>query len=184
MKKFIILLTLGAAGIVQAQSTNAPRTWFEAYKSTLETPLIRGMSSIGALSDQVTYPVDIRIERLNVQPTTNAIYAVAVRTHLSRNVVQVDYIDYDEIDGLIRGLRLISQSGHSVVPMDDFEVVYRVRSGLSVAKISNGNKVVIAIKCGDANGTRNQIAPYVLDNFQGLLATAKTKIDTITASGQ
>jgi len=177
-------LTLSAACVVQAQLTNAPRTWFDAYKSTLETPLIRGMSSMGILNGQVGYPVDIRIERLNVQLTTNTIYAVAVRTRLARNVLQVDYIDYDELDGLIRGLSLISQSGHSVVPMDDFEVVYRVRSGLSVAKISNGNNVVIAIKCGDANGTRNQMAPYVLDNFQGLLVAAKTKIDSIVASGQ
>jgi hypothetical protein len=53
-----------------------------------------------------------------------------------------------------------------------------------VAKISNGNKVVIAIKCGDANGTRNQIAPYVLDDLQRLLTAAKAKIDSIAASGQ
>jgi hypothetical protein len=109
---------------------------------------------------------------------------VAVRTQLARNSLQVDYIDYDELDGLIQGLQLISQSDHGVAPMDDFEVVYRVRSGLSVAKISNGNNIVIAIKCGDANGTRNQIAPYVLDNLRGLLVAAKSKIDAIVASGQ
>ncbi len=184
MKRLIILLTLSAAWVVPAQTTNAPRTWFDAYKATLDTPLIRGMSGIGALSGQIGYPVDIRVERLNVRATTNTIYAVAVRTRLARNVLQVDYIDYDELDGLIRGLHLISQAEHSVVPMDDFEVVYRVRSGLSVAKISNGNNVVIAIQCGDASSTRNQIAPYVLENLQTLLASAKAKIDTIAASGQ
>src|SRR5580658_5473337 len=182
MKKFIIVFTLGASWVVHAQTTNAPRTYFDAYKTTIEAPLIRGMSGIGSLSGQISYPVDIRVELLNVQPATNTIYAVAVRTHLPRNVVQMDYIDYDELDGLIHGLQFISQSAHSVVPMDDFEVVYRVRSGLSVAKISNGNKIVIAIKCGDVNGTRNQIAPYVLDNLVGLLTDAKTKIDSIAAS--
>jgi hypothetical protein len=184
MKKFIVLLMMGAAGAVHAQTTNAPRTYFDAYKAALDAPLVRGMSSIGSLTGQVAYPVDIRIERLNVQPSTNTIYAVALRTRLARNVLQVDYIDYDELDGLLRGLQLISQSGHSTVPMDDFEVVYRLRSGLSVAKISNGNKVVIAIKCGDANGTRNQIASYVLDDLQRLLTSAKSKIDAIAASGQ
>ena len=184
MKKLIILLTAGAAWAVQAQTTNAPRTYFDAYKSTLEAPLVRGMSSIGKLSGQVTYPVEIRVERLIVRPATNAIYAVAMRSRLAHDVLQVDYIDYDELDGLIRGLQLISQSDHSVAPMDDFEVVYRVRSGLSVAKISNGNNVIVAIKCGDDNATRNQIAPYVLDDLQRLLAAAKSKIETIAASGQ
>ena len=184
MKKIIILLTLAIAAAADGQTTNAPRTWFDAYKSTLETTLFRGMSRIGSLPGQVHYPVDVRVERLIISATTNTTYAVAVRTQLARNSLQVDYIDYDELDGLIQGLQLISQSDHGVVPMDDFEVVYRVRSGLSVAKISNGNNIVIAIKCGDANGTRNQIAPYVLDNLHGLLVAAKSKIDAIAASGQ
>jgi hypothetical protein len=183
MKKLIIILTLGFVSILQAQTTNAPRTWFDAYKSTVEAPLIRGMTSIGTLTGQVTYPIEVRIERLLIKPTTNITYAVAIRTRLP-NDLQVDYIDYDELDGLIHGLKLISKSEHAVVPMDDFEVVYRLRGGLSVAKISNGNTITIAIKCGDANGTRNQIAAYELDSLQGLLSTAKSKIDAIIASGQ
>jgi hypothetical protein len=185
MKKIIIILTVGAACALHAQTTNAPRTYFEACKSALNCPLVRGMSGIGALTGQVTYPVDIRVERLTARPATNTVYGVAVRTRLSRaGGLQVDYIDYDELDGLIHGLQLIAQADHTVVPMDDYEAVYRVRSGLSVAKISNGNKVVIAIQCGDANGTRNQIGPYVLDDLQRLLTAAKGKIDALAASGQ
>jgi len=184
MKKFMMLLTLAVGSVVHAQTTNAPRTWFDAYKSTLEAPLIRGMTSVGTLTGQVKYPVEIKVERLTIKPLTNTIYAVAVRTRLAHNILQVDYIDYDELDGLIRGLQLISQSEHSVAPMDDFEAVYRVRSGLSVAKISKGNTITIAIKCGDTNATRNQIAAYELDSFQGLISQAKSKIDAIIASGQ
>src|SRR5580658_10245464 len=90
MKILIVLLTVCAAWAGQAQTTNAPRTYFDAYKSALDAPLVRGMSSIGALTGQVAYPVEIKIERLNVQPTTNTLYAVAMRTHLARNVVQTD----------------------------------------------------------------------------------------------
>jgi hypothetical protein len=184
MKTLIVLLTACAALAAQAQTTNAPRTYFDAYKSAIDAPLVRGVSTIGALTGQVTYPVDIKIERLNVRPSTNTTYAVALRTHLAHGTFQVDYIDYDELAGLIAGLQLMGQSGHAVVPMDDFEVVYRLRGGLSVAKISNGNNIIIAIKSGDANGTRNQIAPYVLDDLQRLLTEAKAKIETIAASGQ
>jgi hypothetical protein len=183
MKKLITIQALACATVLHAQTTNAPRTWFDAYKSTLEAPLIRGMTTIGTLTGQVAYPVEVRVERLMIKSTTNVTYAVAVRTRLP-NDLQVDYIDYDELDGLIQGLKLMSRSEHSVVPMDDFEVVYRLRSGLSVAKISNGNTITIAIKCGDISGTRNQIAAYELDTFQGLLSTAKSKIDAIIASGQ
>jgi hypothetical protein len=184
MKTLIVLLTVCGAWAAQAQTTNAPRTYFDAYKSAIDAPLVRGISSIGALTGQVTYPVDIKVERINVRPSTNTTYAVALRTHLARGAFQMDYIDYDELAGLIAGLQLIAQSGHAVVPMEDFEVVYRLRSGLSVAKISNGNNIVIVIKSGDANGTRNQIAPYVLDDLQRWLTDAKAKIESIAASGQ
>jgi hypothetical protein len=184
MKIYILLLTACASWAARAQTTNGPWSYFDSYKSAIDTPLIRGISSVGALSGQVAYPVDIRIERLNLRATTNTSYAVALRTHLAQGALQVDYIDYDELAGLLRGLKLIAQAGHEVVPMDDFEVVYRLRGGLSVAKVSNGNNIVIAIKCGDTNGTRNQIAPYVLDDFQRLLTEAKAKIESIAASGQ
>jgi len=184
MKKLLVLLAVCAALAAKAQTTNAARTYFESYKSAFDTPLVRGISSIGPLSGQVTYMVDIKIERLNVQPITNTTYAVAVRTHLAHGAFQVDYIDYDELDGLIRGLQFMAQSAHAIVPMDDYEVVYRLRSGLSVAKVSNGNNVVIAIKCGDASGTRNQIAPLALDDLRRLLAEAKVKIEAIAAGGQ
>jgi hypothetical protein len=184
MKIFILLLTVCASWSARAQTTNGPWSYFDSYKSAIDTPLIRGMSSIGVVKGQVTYPVDIWIERLNVRPTTNTSYAVALRTHLAQGALHVDYIDYDELAGLLHGLKLMAQAGHAVVPMDDFEVVYRLRGGASVAKVSNGNNIVIAIKCGDANGTRNQLAPYVLDDLQRLLAEAKAKIESIAASGQ
>jgi hypothetical protein len=41
-----------------------------------------------------------------------------------------------------------------------------------------------AIKCGDANGTKNQIAPLALDDLRRLLTEAKAKIEAIAASGQ
>ena len=184
MKKLAVLLTFLAVAAAHGQTTNTPSTWFGVYNSTVGATLVRGMSPIGSLTGQVTYPVDLRVERLTIDHSTNSTYAVAVRTRFSKSVSHVDYIDYDELDGLIRGLATMSAANHNSAPMDDFEVVYRLRCGMSVAKISNGNNIVIAIRSADANGTRNQIASYVLDDFQRLLSTAKSKIETIAAGGQ
>jgi len=128
--------------------------------------------------------VEVRAERLVNLQTTNTLYAVSLRTHLAPHQVTVDYIDYDELDGLIRGLQLIAQADHSVAPMDDFEAVYRTRCGLSVFKISNGNKVTIALKSGDPSAGRNQMAPFVLDDLGRYLTAAKAKLDSLAASGQ
>ncbi|MGA2174507.1 MAG: hypothetical protein ABSH38_05955 [Verrucomicrobiota bacterium] len=183
MKKLILLLALGAVCAAQAQTTNAPLTYFEFYNAACDAPLLKSMSSIGLLNNQITYPVEVRAERLINLQTSNIVYAVSLRTRLSRQV-QVDYIDYDELDGLIRGLQLISQADHSTAPMDNFEAVYRTRGGLSILKVSNGNKYTIAIKSGDPAASRNQMAPFVLDDLGRYLTAAKAKLDALAAGGQ
>jgi hypothetical protein len=183
MKKLLLILTLAAASAAQAQITNVPRTCYDALNVTSDTLLIKGMNIVGTLDTQITYPVEIRAERLWNPQTTNSVYAVGLRTRVNQQT-QVDNIDYDELDALIRSVTYISQANSSVTPMDNFEVVFRTRSGLSIAKVGKGNKTIIAMTSGDTNGARNAMAPFVLDDFGRLLVTAKTKIDTVIASGQ
>jgi hypothetical protein len=184
MKKLVLLLALGAACVAHAQTTNAPLTYFEAYCAVADAPQLKGMSSVGLLNDQITYPVEVRAERLYNMQTSNAVYAVSLRTRVSRQALVINYIDYDELDGLIRGIQLISQADHTTSPMDNFEAVYRTRCGLSILKVSNGNRLTVVIKSGDPAATRNQLAPFVLDDLGKFLTAAKAKLDAVAAGGQ
>ena len=184
MKKLILLLALGAAWTLNAQTTNTPRTYFEAYNAVADAPLLKGMSVIGTLSNQINYPVEIRAEVLTNLQSSNVVYAVSLRTRLSTKQLEVDYIDYDELDGLIRGLQFVSQTDHSQTPMDNFEAAYRTRSGLSVLKVSDGNKLTVLMKSGDPIGARNQMASFVLDDLARYLTAAKAKLDALVSGGQ
>jgi hypothetical protein len=192
MKKLILVLTLSVAAAVDAQTTgttayvqitNAPRTYYEAFNATQDTLLIKGSSVIGALTSQIGYPVEIRAERLTNPITTNSVYAVSLRTKFDAQTTQVDYIDYDELDALIRSVQYIAQATSTVTPMDNFETVFRTRCGLSIAKIGRGNKVTIAMTPGYTNIVRNQMAAFVLDDLGRYLTAAKAKIDAVVASG-
>jgi hypothetical protein len=181
--KFILLLMLCLAAAVNAQTTNAPRTYFDAFNQTPDALLIRGMSIIGVLNNQINYPVEIRVERLSNEQTGKSIYAVGLRTKIGQATL-VDYVDYDELDPLIRSIPLISQANTSVAPLDSFETVFRTRSGLSIAKVGKTTKTVISMTSGDVNAVRNQMAPFVLDDFERYMVAAKAKIDALAASGQ
>lgn len=176
-------MTLSLAAGVNGQITNAPRTYFEAFNATPDALLIKGSSTIDTLNNQINYPVEVRAERVSNPQTTNSIYAVSLRTTFPQ-LVQVDYVDYDELDALIRGVQYISQANSSITPLDNFEAVFRTRSGLSIAKVGRGNKVVIAITSGNTNVVHNQMASFVLDQLGRDLTAAKTKIDAVAASGQ
>ena len=120
MKNIILLLSLCLTCALHAQTTNAPRSNFEAYNALADTPLLRGMSVIGTLNNQLNYPVEIRVETLTNMLYSNTVYAVSLRTRLAAKQLEVDYIDYDELDGLIRGVQFISQSDHNATPLDNF----------------------------------------------------------------
>lgn len=190
MKKQIFILTLCLAAVARGQSTvatvaitNAPRTRYEALNLTPDTLLIKGSSTIGTLTDQIAYPVEIRAERVTDPYASNNLYAVSVRTTMGEHL-QIDYIDYEELDAVIQGVQYISQANSTVTPLDNFETVIRTRSGLSIAKVGRGTKTVIAMTCGGTNCVRNQMAPFVLDALGKTLTEAKAKIDLVVASGQ
>ena len=186
MKKLLLLLTLTLAAAMadgQITPTNVPRTYFDAFNVTRDALLVRGMSTIGTLNNQITYPVEIRAERLTNLQTTNSVYAVSLRTKVDQQI-QIDYIDYDELDALIRSVPTISQANNTITPMDNFEAVFRTRSGLSILKIVKGNKATITMTSGDVNGVHNPMAPFVLDDLGRYLTAAKAKLDALAAAGQ
>jgi hypothetical protein len=184
MKKIILLLALGAAWTLNAQTTNTPRTYFEAYNAVADAPLLKGMSVIGTLNNQINYPVEIRAEELTNLQNSNIVYGVSLRTRISAKQLEIDYIDYDELDGLIRGIQLVSQADHSQVPMDNFEAAYRTRNGMSIVKVSNGNKLTILIKSGDTLAAHNQMASFVLDDLGRYLTAAKARLDALASGGR
>jgi hypothetical protein len=190
MKELILSLTLCLAlsagaqtSTVTALTTNTPRTTFDLYKATPDALLVEGFSTIGTLDNQISYPVEIRVARLTNLQTTNSVYAVELKTRIGQ-LSQVDYIDYDELDNLIRSVPLISQATTSITPFDSSEMLFHTRSGLSLAKVAKTTKSVVIMTSGDINGVRNQMAAFVLDDFGRYLTAAKAKIDAIAASGQ
>lgn len=185
MKKLMLLLTIGFAAAAGGQTTNAPRTYFETCNAVMDALLFKGSTVIDTLNNQITYPVEIRAERLVNMITSNTVYAVSLRTTLPQDQVQVDYIDYDELDTLIHSLQAISQADNSITPLDNFEAVIRTRSGLSVAKLGRGSKTTIAMTPGATNYIfRNKMESYVLDQLTRDLTAAKAKIDAVSSSGQ
>ncbi|HWD20378.1 MAG TPA: hypothetical protein VHB20_13975 [Verrucomicrobiae bacterium] len=176
MKILPFLLTFLCALAAPAQYiTNAPLTRFELFKLQPGVTLVRGMS---VAQGQEALFVEVRAETLMDMRTSNSVRAVSLRGRAS-NYTDVDYIDYDELPGLIHGIQMISQSGHAMSPMDDFETLYRTRSGFGISKMSLGNEIRIIVKSGREDAQRVQIENYVLDELAQALAAAKAKLDAL-----
>jgi hypothetical protein len=185
MKNLILLLMLGLSSTLHAQTqpTNSPRTYFQSYNLTADVPLLKGITVIGTINSQITYPVEIRAERLINLQTSNTISAVTIHTRLNGQT-SVDCIDYDELDGLIRAIQLIAQTDGSLSGMDTYEAVFRTRCGMSIFKVTNNTtKLNIEMRSGDIGGIRNQMASFVLDDLGKYLTAAKAKLDSLASVG-
>lgn len=173
MKASLLFLGLFAAVSLHAQ-TNEPKTIFELHKDAIDQPLVRGMATIqsGSLF------LEVRAETLTNLHDSTTVRAISLRGRVA-NYSDVDYIDYDEIDGLIKGLQFIAQAGHGLTPLDDFEATYRTRSGFTVQRISHGNNVLIIVQSGRDDRQRVQIQDFVLTDLTQAITAAKNRLDSL-----
>jgi len=172
MKTLLVALTVLAALVARAQ-TNEIRTYFEARKHYTDAPLLRGMSDVQGTQSLF---VEVRAEMLTNLRGSNTVRAVSLRGRVT-NYTDTDYIDYDELNGLIQGLQYIGQANHTMTPLDNFEAIYRTRSGFTVSKTSDGGNAIIVIKSGRDDAQKVQVQDYVLNDLTQALIAAKAKLD-------
>ena len=173
------LLSLSAHSQLSVQITNTPATLFETFSSARDVVLVKGISEIGHLDGQITFPVDVRVQEvLNVQ-TAKRVYAVVVRTKMPQQTV-INYIDHDEVDLLLAGIRYIVQVDHNVTtPHEHYNASFQTRSGLTVSKYSVDNRNYTAVKTGLADADANVMDLPAIAQLETLIVAAKTKLDAL-----
>lgn len=89
------------------------------------------------------------------------------------------YIDYDEIEPLLKALDYFSKINHTSTELDDYQAVFRTRGGfqLSLKSIRVGEGIRVAVIDTDDNVFCIYITPADLPALKNLIETAKEKID-------
>lgn len=173
-----IFVASAAKSQVSVQITNTPPTLFESFSITKDAVMIKGISHIGELEGQVAYPIEVRVEELiNIQ-TSNKVYGVVLRSKTPRQTV-INYIDYDELDPLLSGMRYIVQLDHNATTLEHFNAYFQTRGGLTVSKYSVDNRNYLAVKTGLPESEPNIMDLPAMAQFETLLVAAKTKLDAI-----
>jgi hypothetical protein len=174
----LLVLTVPAYAQVSVQVTNPPPTLVEAFAATKDAVIIKGVSKIGTLEGQVSFPVDVRVEELiNVQ-TSNRVFGVVLRTKMQNQTV-VNYIDYEELEPLLAAIHYIVQTDHNITGLEHFNAYFQTKGGFTVSKYSADNRNYTALKT-----TLLETEPNIMDlpsisQFETLMVAAKTKLDAI-----
>jgi hypothetical protein len=137
-----------------------PRTKLEAIEGGYERVLIKGFSQIATIKAR---GADIRIDAVELKDNTSSAKAMGVVIAMRETGERPDenraFVDYEEIDPLIRALDFSAKVNETVTKLAGFEARYRTLGDLEV----------IVFRQGRASGTAASVTSGICDRVAGLL---------------
>ncbi len=183
---FLLIIILATTCAVHAQQPQLPLppieplTKLEALESQVGVVLIKNYTFIGSVSGLGGITIVTSYEFVDAQ-TGRKEYGIGVEVRESSRSERDarTYVDYDEIDALLRGLDQIIKIERSTT-MENFEAQYRTRGELTVSTFIRPNGTLLAeVAIGLYRKAAVTISTGKLADFRKMIADAKTTLDKI-----
>jgi hypothetical protein len=178
----LIAFSSPAAAQEPAEPELEPRTKLEAFQARTGVVIIKGFSRIGLASGLDGTSIEIENREFRDVGSNSREYGITVEVREGGNNGRrnLSYIDYDEIDPLLKGLEYLSKIDNSVTQLNRFEADYRTRGDLLVAASSSrGVVVTLAISSGVFRKATSLFRLEDLKVIRGLIIEAKNQLDAI-----
>ncbi|HKO45427.1 MAG TPA: hypothetical protein VJU84_19285 [Pyrinomonadaceae bacterium] len=160
-----------------------PRTKLEAIEGGYESVLLKGFSRIASIRVRGT---EIRIDAVELKDNTSPTRAMGIAIVMreadqERTNENRAFVDYEEIDSLLRAIDFSAKVNETVTKLAGFEARYRTRGDLEL----------VVFRQGRASGTAASVTTGICDRVTGLLTLdelallrahiveAKTRLDEI-----
>ncbi len=187
LKAIVILFTVALLPYgVRAATTENSKTKLEVFQQQTGSVMIKGYKNIGE-------------EIFSIEPSANNLQVIAMEfksaatqktmsgivieiTGISTRTFSVtgsarSFIDYDEIEDLLKGLDYISQASADITKYSNFEVKYSTRGNFSATTFNDGDgNIKAAIDVGHLS---SHLTMDKFLEFNSLIFKAKSKIDAL-----
>jgi hypothetical protein len=160
-----------------------PRTKLEAFRDLRGVVVVRGFGRVGAIAGRLGTSVAIETKEFTDTANGRREYGLSVTVQSGERFHSeaVSYVDYDEIDPLLRGIDSVSKIDGSVTKLAAFQADYATKGDLFVSTFSSTTSgVVEASICGGTlDGPIARIDLLQLGEFRKLVAQAKFTLDEL-----
>ena len=158
-----------------------PRTKLEAVEWRYERVLIKGFSQMATLNVR---GADIRLDAVELKEVDSATRAIglviALRESGDNPRENRSFVDYDEIDRLLRALDAISRVNESVTKLAGFEARYRTLGDLEINVFRQSRSGTAAsVTSGTCDRVTSLLTLDELDRLKAHIVEAKTRLDEI-----
>jgi hypothetical protein len=163
-------------------SVVAGKTRLERFSAKTGVVLIRGFSETAKLSGLYGSTVVLEARELVDAATNDHAYGLTVSvkeaTGLERR--ETSYIDYDEIESLLRGLDYIAKVNKSATRLANFQADYRTRGDFELSTFSTQPEGVMAsVKSGVLGGATAFFSIDKLASLRNAIVQTKVVLDSV-----
>jgi hypothetical protein len=165
-----------------ASEKKEPKTQLEAFEANTGAVIIRSWTKVGIVHGDLGTKVTIEARELINAATGNKLHGIwiAVKGSDRSDREAGSYIDYDEIDSLIKGIDYISKIDRSVTKLDDFQADYSTRGDLRVSTFTSGIAAIkSAVLAGRIYTERAYLSLTGLTQLRTEIVAAKKQIDDV-----
>jgi hypothetical protein len=160
-----------------------PRTRLEAIEGRFEQILIKGFTQVASLNVR---GADIRVDAVEIKEARpggdRALgLVIALREQGESPRDNRAFVDYEEIDRLVRALESVTKVNESVSKLVGFEARYRTLGDLevSVFRQSRASGTAASLTAGICDRVTGLLTIDEMDRLRAHIVEAKTRLDEI-----
>lgn len=188
VKEAVLCVLVCLAGCNRATSQTTPqpsgeaKTKLEALEARTGVVIIRGFAKIGSVSDEHGGKVSVEgRESLDASTGMRELgIAIEVANEGDTKKNNTSYIDYDEVDLLLKGIDYIYKAQGSATKLEDFRADYRTKGDFEISTFSRRTGSIMA---GVSSGSIEPVSAHFplskLNDLRVLIAEAKARLDAI-----
>jgi hypothetical protein len=187
MKPLLLALPLAllVALSCQAQTSAKPapseaKTTLETFQAKTGVVIVKGFTRLGTMHG-IGGTVEVSAREFLDAQTGKKAYGVVVEVTETGRLERSNrsYVDYDEIDSLLKGIDYIAKIDTTVTKFDSFEAQYSTKGELSVTVFNDAEGLEVGITTSRIGSTTAYFKFPYLPNFRKLITEAKSRIDAI-----
>jgi hypothetical protein len=157
-----------------------PRTKLEALESKYERVLLKGFSLIATLNLR---GADIRLDVLEIKDNSNARatgLVIALRAEGENPRENRAFIDYEEVDRLIKAIESVAKVNENITKLAGFEARYRTLGDLEINVFRQTRSGTSAsVSSGICDRVTSLLTLDELDRLRAHIVEAKARLDEI-----
>jgi hypothetical protein len=159
----------------------APRTKLEEIEWRYEKVLVKGFTQVATVSGR---GADIRVDAVELKDTDSATrvtgLAISLKETSENPRENRSFIDYDEIDRLLRGIDAIERVNESTTKLASFEARYRTLGDLEIIVFRQSRTgAAVSVTSGTCDRVTAVLTLDDLDRLKAHIVEAKTRLDEI-----